>query len=143
MTRAKGAGRSGRQRLEDRSGAEVSSSTAARSPAGRPVTTLREAGRDTAWCCLGFVALIGLVTEMESREGETLAPSGADRATARQHALGLVTAGVRKRHVRAAFLREIKVCLFQNSNFLILEHWLKFNTDTSINSLGSQSIYIG
>lgn len=59
-------------------------SAAALPPAARQgaVTTLREAGRETAQCCLRHVALIGLVTKVESREGATLGPSEADRATA-------------------------------------------------------------
>lgn len=33
-----------------------------------------------------------------------------------------------------------RLALFQNSNFLILEHWPKFNTDTNINFLGGQNM---
>lgn len=33
-----------------------------------------------------------------------------------------------------------KFALFQYSNFLQLEHWPKFNTDTNINCLGGQNI---
>lgn len=33
-----------------------------------------------------------------------------------------------------------RFALFQNSNFLILEHWPKFNTDTNINFLGGQNM---
>lgn len=33
-----------------------------------------------------------------------------------------------------------KLALFQYCNFLQLEHWPKFNTDTNINFLGGQNI---
>lgn len=33
-----------------------------------------------------------------------------------------------------------KFSLFQNSNFLLLEHWPKFNTDTNVNFLGQKYV---
>ena len=118
-----------REEQEAASGGQIwsggSSSTAACSPARRPVTTLREAARETAWRCLGFVALIGLVTEMESREGAMLALSGADRATA--WGLGSSTGARNSRGAKTACQGSLfkgNKSLFQNSNCRILEHWL-------------------